>query len=40
MDITTICQKKRDGHINRIKDKLENVNGTTIERLESYDKSE
>ena len=32
--------KKRDGHVNRINSKLENVSGSTIERLESYDKSE
>ena len=32
--------KKRDGHVNRINSKLENVSGSTIERLESYDKGE
>ena len=32
--------KKRDGHVNRISSKLENISGSTIERLESYDKSE
>ena len=32
--------KKRDGHVNRINSKLENISGSTIERLESYDKSE
>ena len=32
--------KKRDGHVNCINSKLENVSGSTIERLESYDKSE
>ena len=32
--------KKRDGHVNRINFKLENISGSTIERLESYDKSE
>ena len=32
--------KRRDGHVNRISSKLENINGSTIERLESYDKSE
>ena len=32
--------KKRDGHINRINSKLENISGSTIERLESYDKGE
>ena len=32
--------KKRDGHVNRINSKLENSSGSTIERLESYDKSE
>ena len=29
-----------DGYVNRINSKLENVSGSTIERLESYDKSE
>ena len=32
--------KKGDGHVNRISSKLENISGSTIERLESYDKSE
>ena len=32
--------KKRDGHVNRINSKLENISGSTIERLESYDKGE
>ncbi len=32
--------KRRDGHVNRISSKLENINGSTIERLESYDKNE
>ena len=32
--------KKRDGHVNRISSKLENISGSTIERLESYDKGE
>ena len=32
--------KKRDGYVNRINSKLENISGSTIERLESYDKSE
>ena len=32
--------KKRDGHVNCINSKLENISGSTIERLESYDKSE
>ena len=32
--------KKRDGHVNRINSKLENISGSTIERLECYDKSE
>ena len=32
--------KKRDGHVNRINSKLENISGSTIERLESYDKNE
>ena len=32
--------KKWDGHVNRINSKLENISGSTIERLESYDKSE
>ena len=32
--------KKRDGYVNRINSKLENVSGSTIERLENYDKSE
>ena len=32
--------KKRDGHVNRINSKLENISGSTIERLESYNKSE
>ena len=32
--------RKRDGHVNRISSKLENISGATIERLESYDKNE
>ena len=32
--------KKRDGHVNRINSKLENISGSAIERLESYDKGE
>ena len=32
--------RKRDGHVNRYKTTEENINGSTIERLESYDKSE
>ena len=32
--------KKGDGHVNRISSKLENISRSTIERLESYDKSE
>ena len=32
--------KKRDGHVNRISSKLENISGSAIERLESYDKGE
>ena len=32
--------KKRDGHVNRINSKLENISGSTIGRLESYDKGE
>ena len=32
--------KKRDGHVNRISSKLENISGSTTERLESYDKGE
>ena len=32
--------KRRDGHVNRYKTTEENINGSTIERLESYDKSE
>ena len=32
--------KKRDAHVNRINSKLENISGSTIERLESYDKGE
>ncbi|MBE5706161.1 MAG: hypothetical protein EGR78_04260 [Erysipelotrichaceae bacterium] len=32
--------KKRDGHVNRISSKLENISGSTIERLECYDKGE
>ena len=32
--------KKRDGHVNRISSKLENISGSTIERLESYDQGE
>ena len=32
--------KKRDGHVNRINSKLENISGSTIERIESYDKGE
>ena len=37
MDITTICQKN-DGHINAYKIDEININGTTIERIETYDK--
>ena len=32
--------KRRDGHVNRYKITEENIDGSTIERLESYDKSE
>ena len=32
--------KKRDGNMNRYRITEENISGSTIERLESYDKSE
>lgn len=32
--------KKRDGHVNCYKTNEHNISGSTIERLESYDKSE
>lgn len=32
--------KKRDGHMNRYKTTEQNINGTTIEKLENYDKGE
>lgn len=32
--------RKRDGHVNRISSKLENISGATIERIDSYDKNE
>ena len=35
---TSQAAKKRDGHVNCINSKLENISGSTIERLESYDK--
>ena len=35
-----VYKRQRDGHVNRINSKLENISGSTIERLESYDKSE
>lgn len=33
-------QKKRDGHMNRYKTTEQNINGTTIEKLENYEKGE
>ena len=33
-------QKKRDGHMNRYKTTEQNISGTTIEKLENYDKGE